>query len=52
MPEINGLDLLVMEVLWTDGPSTARAVHDALPAEDQPKINTTRAAFYRLQHAG
>jgi predicted transcriptional regulator len=51
-PQINGLGLMIMETLWTHGPSSIRAIHDALPEEEQPKINTTRATFYRLQHNG
>jgi predicted transcriptional regulator len=52
VPQIDGLGLAIMETLWRDGPASIRAVHDALPPDERPKINTTRAAFHRLLHNG
>lgn len=52
VPQISGLGLQIMEVLWAEGPSSIRDIHDRLPAERQPQINTTRATFHRLLHNG
>lgn len=52
VPQISGLGLQIMEALWADGPAPIRDIHDRLAEDGQPKINTTRATFYRLLHNG
>jgi len=52
VPQISGLGLQIMEVLWAEGPCPIRDIHDRLPAESRPQINTTRATFHRLLHNG
>jgi predicted transcriptional regulator len=52
VPHINDLGLRMMEVLWTRGPCSIRAIYDALPEDERPRINTARATFHRLLHNG
>jgi BlaI family penicillinase repressor len=43
------LELLVMEALWTNGPSSVREIHEAFPKRDRPAFTTVQTTVYRLE---
>jgi BlaI family penicillinase repressor len=46
---LSPLELSIMEVLWTNGPSAVRDVLDLLPARKRPAYTTVQTIFTRLE---
>jgi len=48
-PTLSRLELRIMEVLWTHGPSSVREIHEALPEKGRPAFTTVGTMVYRLE---
>jgi BlaI family penicillinase repressor len=48
-PTLSRLELRIMEVLWAHGPSSVRAIHEALPEKGRPAFTTVGTMVYRLE---
>ena len=49
---ITGLELQLLERLWTLGASSVREVRDSLPEERRPAYTTIQTMIYRLEEKG
>jgi len=47
--KLSQLELRVMEVLWTRGPSSVREVQEQLPEATRPAYTTVQTLMYRLE---
>ena len=48
-PRLTPLELQIMEVLWTCGPSAVREVQERFPEESRPAYTTIQTVMYRLE---
>jgi len=48
-PRLTPLELQIMEVLWTHGPSAVREVQERFPEESRPAYTTIQTVMYRLE---
>jgi BlaI family penicillinase repressor len=48
-PKLTPLELQIMEVLWTRGPSAVREVREGFPEESRPAYTTIQTVMYRLE---
>ena len=48
-PKLTPLELQIMEVLWTKGPSAVREVQEQFPEDGRPAYTTVQTVLYRLE---
>jgi BlaI family transcriptional regulator, penicillinase repressor len=48
-PRLSGLELRVMEILWTRGALSAREVQELFPSRGRPAYTTVQTTIYRLE---
>ena len=48
-PRLSKLELQIMEVLWTHGPSSVREVQEHFPEARRPAYTTVQTMIYRLE---
>ena len=48
-PKLTRLELQIMEVLWTRGPSAIREIQEAFPKRKRPAYTTIQTTVYRLE---
>jgi len=48
-PKLTKPELLIMEALWTHGPSSVREIQEALPGETRAAYTTVQTMVYRLE---
>jgi len=48
-PKLTPLELTIMDVLWSRGPSSVRDVHEQFPEEGRPAYTTVQTMLYRLE---
>jgi BlaI family transcriptional regulator, penicillinase repressor len=48
-PRLTPLELQIMEVLWTRGPSAVREVQERFPEDSRPAYTTIQTVMYRLE---
>ena len=48
-PKLTPLELQIMDVLWTRGPSAVREVQERFPEEGRPAYTTVQTVMYRLE---
>jgi BlaI family penicillinase repressor len=48
-PKLSKLELRIMDVLWTEGPTSVREIQEALPEKDRPAYTTVQTMVYRLE---
>jgi BlaI family penicillinase repressor len=48
-PRLTPLELQIMEVLWTRGPSAVREVQERFPEASRPAYTTIQTVMYRLE---
>jgi BlaI family transcriptional regulator, penicillinase repressor len=48
-PKLTKLELQIMEVLWTQGPSAIREIQEAFPKRGRPAYTTIQTTVYRLE---
>ena len=48
-PRLSKLQLQIMEVLWTHGPSSVREVQERFPEARRPAYTTVQTMIYRLE---
>ena len=48
-PRLTPLELQIMEVLWTRGPSAVREVQERFPEANRPAYTTIQTVMYRLE---
>jgi BlaI family penicillinase repressor len=46
---LTGLELKIMEALWTRGPASVREVQESFPESDRPAYTTIQTTMYRLE---
>jgi predicted transcriptional regulator len=51
-PKLTGLEMQLMETLWTRGEASIREVQDAFPAKARPAYTTVQTTMYRLEAKG
>jgi predicted transcriptional regulator len=49
LPRLAKLELAIMQVLWTRGPSSIREIQEAFPEEERPAFTTIQTTVYRLE---
>ena len=49
LPKLTPLELQIMEVLWTRGPSAVREVQERFPEDSRPAYTTIQTVMYRLE---
>lgn len=49
LPKLSKLELIIMEALWTKGPSSIREIHETFPARNRPTYSTVQTMVYRLE---
>ena len=49
LPKLTKLELQIMEVLWTRGPSPIREIQEAFPKRGRPAYTTIQTTVYRLE---
>ena len=49
MPKLTGLELQIMEALWTKGALCVREVQETFPEEGRPAYTTVQTMIYRLE---
>lgn len=49
LPKLTRLEMQIMEVLWTRGPSTIRDVQESFPKRNRPAYTTIQTTVYRLE---
>jgi BlaI family transcriptional regulator, penicillinase repressor len=49
LPKLTKLELQIMEVLWTRGPSAIREIQEAFPNRNRPAYTTIQTTVYRLE---
>jgi BlaI family penicillinase repressor len=49
LPKLTKLELQIMEVLWTRGPSAIREIQEAFPKKNRPAYTTIQTTVYRLE---
>ena len=48
-PKLSGLELKIMEALWSRGACSIREIHEAFPRERRPAYTTVQTTVYRLE---
>ena len=48
-PKLTPLELKIMDVLWSRGPSSVRDVHEQFPEQGRPAYTTVQTMLYRLE---
>ena len=48
-PRLTPLELKIMDVLWSHGPSSVREVQERFPDEGRPGYTTVQTMIYRLE---
>ena len=48
-PRLTPLELKIMDVLWSHGPSSVREVQERFPEEGRPAYTTVQTVMYRLE---
>lgn len=48
-PRLTPLELQIMDVLWTSGPSAVREVQERFPEDSRPAYTTVQTVMYRLE---
>jgi predicted transcriptional regulator len=51
-PKLTGLELQIMERLWTSGESSIREVQERFPEQGRPAYTTIQTTIYRLEAKG
>jgi predicted transcriptional regulator len=49
LPKLSRLELQIMEVLWTSGPSAIRAIKEGFGPKNRPAYTTVQTMVYRLE---
>src|SRR5580700_9980293 len=49
LPKLTKLELEIMEVLWTRGPSAIREIQEGFPKRSRPAYTTIQTTVYRLE---
>jgi predicted transcriptional regulator len=49
LPKLSKLELQIMEVLWTAGPSAIREIQESFAAKNRPAYTTVQTMVYRLE---
>jgi BlaI family transcriptional regulator, penicillinase repressor len=49
LPRLTKLELEIMGVLWTKGPSAIREIQEAFPKRNRPAYTTIQTTVYRLE---
>ena len=49
IPRLSKLELQIMEVLWSQGPSCVRDILETFPAKKRPAYTTIQTTIYRLE---
>jgi BlaI family transcriptional regulator, penicillinase repressor len=49
LPKLTKLELRIMEVLWTRGPSAIREIQEGFPKRNRPAYTTIQTTVYRLE---
>ncbi len=49
LPKLSKLELQIMEVLWTAGPSAIREIQESFGAKNRPAYTTVQTMVYRLE---
>jgi predicted transcriptional regulator len=49
LPKLSKLELQIMEVLWTSGPSAIREVQESFGPKNRPAYTTVQTMVYRLE---
>jgi BlaI family transcriptional regulator, penicillinase repressor len=47
--KLGGLELQIMDALWTRGPASVREVQETFPEADRPAYTTVQTTMYRLE---
>jgi predicted transcriptional regulator len=50
--KLSPLELRIMDVLWSRGPSSVREVQEGFPEADRPAYTTIQTTMYRLEAKG
>jgi predicted transcriptional regulator len=48
-PKLSKLELQIMEVLWSSGPSAIREIQESFGAKNRPAYTTVQTMVYRLE---
>ena len=48
-PRLTPLELQIMDILWTRGPSAVREVQEGFPEDSRPAYTTIQTVMYRLE---
>jgi predicted transcriptional regulator len=48
-PKLTKLEMQIMDVLWTRGPSTIRDIQESFPKRNRPAYTTIQTTVYRLE---
>ena len=48
-PRLSKLELTIMEVLWTRGPTSVREIQEHFPKKGRPAYTTVQTMVYRLE---
>jgi len=48
-PKLSKLELQIMEVLWSSGPSAIRQIQESFGAKNRPAYTTVQTMVYRLE---
>jgi predicted transcriptional regulator len=49
LPKLSKLEMQIMDVLWTNGPSAIREVQESFPQKNRPAYTTVQTMVYRLE---
>jgi BlaI family penicillinase repressor len=49
LPKLSKLEMQIMEVLWTHGPSAIREVQESFAQKNRPAYTTVQTMVYRLE---
>lgn len=49
LPKLSKLELQIMEVLWTKGPSAIREIQESFGPKNRPAYTTVQTMVYRLE---
>ena len=49
LPKLSKLELQIMEVLWSSGPSAIREIQESFGAKNRPAYTTIQTMVYRLE---
>ena len=49
LPRLSKLELIIMDALWTKGPSSVREIQETFPTRNRPTYSTVQTMVYRLE---